>query len=135
MSNNVQLTNNVAVGNLVTHAGTFYADDVFATVLLGKLFPAVRLMRVTRVPVEGLMADAIIFDIGGGKFDHHQKDGNGERSNGVKHAAFGFLWQEYGRQMLAGAGVENAEEVFYLFDRDFVQGIDAMELARNAVEA
>ena len=35
----------------------------------------------------------ILVDIGGGKFDHHQKNGNGKRENGISYASAGLVWQ------------------------------------------
>ena len=58
----------------------------------------------------------IVFDIGRGEFDHHQKDSRiGE--NGVPYAAFGLLWEAVGADILG-------EELAVKFDESFVQPLD-----------
>lgn len=60
--------------------------------------------------------DGIVFDIGRGAYDHHQRDSR-VRENGVPYAAFGLLWEAVGAEIL---GEELAEE----FDEAFVQPLD-----------
>ena len=54
-----------------THSGKFHADDVFSYALLLYLNPAITITRGNKVPKD---FDGIVFDIGRGKYDHHQKD-------------------------------------------------------------
>ena len=114
----------IAKANAITHGGIFHADEVFATVLLGKIFPELNVCRTFRAP-EIVSEDVIVYDIGGGVYDHHQRDFNQCRENGVKFSSFGLLWRKFGRQLLTD--VENAELVFELFDKSFVTGIDAFD--------
>lgn len=58
----------------------------------------------------------IVFDIGRGEFDHHQKDSR-IRENGVPYAAFGLLWEAVGADILG-------EELALKFDESFVQPLD-----------
>ena len=74
----------------LTHSGKFHADDVFASALLRICYPGIEIRRTFEIP-EGF--DGLIFDIGGGRFDHHQT-GAPVRPNGVPYAAFGLLWRE-----------------------------------------
>lgn len=96
-----------------THGGVFHADDVFATALLKLLNPEIEIQRGFAVP-EGF--EGIVYDIGGGKYDHHQKDRR-IRENGVPYAAFGLLWEQFGAMLLGGEGAR-------AFDEKFVQPID-----------
>lgn len=96
-----------------THGGMFHADDVFATALLQILSPDIRIVRGFVVP-EGFQG--IVYDIGGGQYDHHQKDRR-VRENGVPYAAFGLLWEQFGGMLLS-------EEDSQIFDAEFVQMID-----------
>lgn len=96
-----------------THAGRFHADDVFSAALLRLLRPDIRIYRGFAVPKN---FSGIVFDIGDGPFDHHAK-GSPRRENGVPYAAFGLLWQAYGRHFL------NEEEA-QRFDEKFVQPLD-----------
>lgn len=120
----VNVVKNFESANYVTHAGKFHADEIFGTVLLEKIFGKVDLIRLPEVDGYDLTGK-IVFDIGSGKFDHHQIGGNGQRSSGIKYAAFGLLWKEYGRKYLEQINAENVEDCFYLFDKNFVQFLDA----------
>lgn len=80
--------------NCITHSGKFHADEIMATVILNKIMP-VNLLRVSEVP-KTIKSDIIVFDIGGGKFDHHQKNKNGYRKNGLPYASAGLIWKEFG---------------------------------------
>ena len=80
-----------------THSGKFHADDVFSFALLLYLNPEITILRGNRVPDD---FDGIVFDIGRGKYDHHQKDSR-IRENGVPYAAFGLLWEDLVRRSLA----------------------------------
>lgn len=97
----------------LTHAGSFHSDDVFGAALLTYINPNIRIRRVFEVPQN---YEGLVFDIGKGKFDHHQEDSE-IRENGVPYAAFGLLWREYGAGIL---GEEQARE----FDESFVQPLD-----------
>ena len=66
-----------------THGGKFHADDVFSAALLLHFNPRLTIQRGNRVPED---FDGIVFDIGRGQYDHHQKDSRG-RENGVPYAA------------------------------------------------
>lgn len=97
-----------------THGGVFHADDVFSAALLKLVHPGIKIIRGLKVPKD---FEGIVFDIGGGKFDHHQKDAE-VRENGIKYAAFGLLWREFGHEL--GISDDQKER----FDKIFVQGID-----------
>ena len=71
-----------------THSGKFHADDVFSAALLLYLNPEIQIIRGNQVPEE---FTGIVFDIGRGQYDHHQKDSR-IRENGIPYAAFGLLW-------------------------------------------
>lgn len=96
-----------------THGGKFHADDVFSAALLFYINPKITILRGNRVPDD---FDGIVFDIGRGAYDHHQRDSR-VRENGVPYAAFGLLWEAVGAEIL---GEELAEE----FDETFVQPLD-----------
>lgn len=96
-----------------THSGKFHADDVFSSALLLYLNPQITITRGNRVP-EGY--DGIVFDIGRGRYDHHQRDSR-VRENGVPYAAFGLLWEELGSEILGGTLAQR-------FDEEFVQPLD-----------
>ena len=96
-----------------THSGKFHADDVFSAALLLYLNPEITIIRGNKVPDD---YKGLVFDIGRGQYDHHQKDSR-VRENGVPYAAFGLLWEALGAEIL---GAELAET----FDESFVQPLD-----------
>ena len=96
-----------------THGGMFHADDVFSAVFLEMANPNIKIERVFRLPEN---YNRLAFDIGLGKFDHHQMD-NEIRENGVPYAAFGKLWKEYGPHFFN-------QEIVERIDEEFVQQLD-----------
>lgn len=120
----IKTTKNMEQATVVTHGGVFHADEVLATIILSKVFGDVTVLRTFKVP-EGLSDDVVIYDIGFGKFDHHQKGGNGARENGVPYAAVGLIWKEYGHKLVENT--VNPELVWNLIDRDLIQGVDATD--------
>ena len=99
--------------NGFTHAGKFHADDVFATALLQIVRPDFRVTRGFAVPED---FDGIVYDIGGGMFDHHDEPRQ-TRPNGVPYAAFGLLWRMLGPGLVG-------ERQARLVDENFVQPLD-----------
>ena len=67
-----------------------------------------KVSRVFKVPND-LPDGTIVLDIGGGKYDHHQRGGNGARENGVPYASCGLIWREFGKELLKE--VEDVENV------------------------
>lgn len=128
--NNVTVVNDIKNANCITHPGIFHADEVFATVLLSKVLPEVRVCRTSNV--NDAPEDAIVYDIGGGEFDHHFYGFAVTRNNGIKFSSFGLLWQKYGMEFLSyfvntDENFDNAEEIFEQFDKTLVEGIDATD--------
>ncbi|MDD4715765.1 MAG: MYG1 family protein [Oscillospiraceae bacterium] len=105
----------------MTHGGKFHADDVFSAALLKIWNPDLKIIRAFTVPET---FDGLIFDIGWGKFDHHQKNAL-VRENGVPYASFGLLWEEYGERILrAGFPPDQAKKEAEYFDFKFIQPLD-----------
>ena len=96
-----------------THGGKFHADDVFSAALLLHFNPQLTIQRGNRVPEDFA---GIVFDIGRGEYDHHQKDSR-IRENQVPYAAFGLLWEALGTEILS-------PEMAARFDEKFVQPLD-----------
>ena len=120
----INVVKDFEIAKYVTHAGKFHADEIFGTILLEKLYKNIDIIRLPEVDMLNLEGK-LVFDIGGGKFDHHQKGGNGERENGIRYAAFGLLWKEFGMEFLKSISAENIEDCYHMFDKNFVQFIDA----------
>lgn len=135
--NGLHLVRDVRKANAVTHAGKFHADDVLATILVVLLLGKVFLARVSEVGsnITSRFKPPIIYDIGGGTFDHHQA-GAPIRENGVRYAAFGLLWKAYGPRILREhykCSHSEAILVAEMLDKDFVQGIDYEDNKKDIV--
>lgn len=96
-----------------THGGKFHADDVFSAALLLILHPDLKITRGFKIPSD---FTGLVFDIGGGRYDHHQKE-NELRENQIPYASFGKIWRDFGPDLV---GKEEAAR----FDKSFIQPLD-----------
>lgn len=119
----IRITNDVNEATIITHSGVFHADDVLATVILALFYGAVQVLRTFKVPDN--VVNKVVYDIGGGDFDHHQKGGNGCRENGVPFAAAGLIWLEFGKTVCHHT--PDPQWVWETIDRELIQGIDAID--------
>ncbi len=109
---------------VATHDGSFHADEVFAVAALGLLHEAVEVVR-TR-DREALAAADVRVDVGfrydpaAGDFDHHQRDFDLTRENGVGYASFGLIWREFGARACGGD-----QEVADVIEETLVAAVDA----------
>ena len=124
MSNYFEVVKETEKANAITHGGIFHADEVMATVILSKVMEDLRVCRTFKVP-EDVAEDVVVYDIGYGELDHHQKGGNGARENEVPYAACGLVWRKYGMQICAESVAP--EKVWDIVDRMLIQGIDATD--------
>lgn len=114
----------------ITHGAKFHADDIFSTVIMDKIIDNMKIIRVIDVPEEYKKRnDKIIYDIGWGELDHHQKGGNGQRENGIRYAAFGLIWRKYGKNYLRKIDIkeEFIDLVWNYLDEEFVQLVDSID--------
>ena len=109
----------------ITHNGTMHADEVFATAFLALYFNNFKVIRVSEVPND-VSVNTIIYDIGKGKFDHHQTNAK-IRDNGIKYSSFGLIFEEYGLKYLKKLKLKNSKEIYNYFIKDFVEAIDAID--------
>ena len=124
MINSIKLTKNINEANCITHSGTFHADEILATLILSKIIPEITLIRVQEVK-EMPDENVLVYDIGAGKYDHHQFSGNGERENGIKYAACGLIWKEFGKKLLEKYNVEDIDYTWNYIDKNLIQFIDS----------
>lgn len=120
---------------LVTHDGTFHADDVFAAAILelclekeGTTYELVR-SRDTKM----IEAADVVFDVGGEyeparqRFDHHQTGRAGTRPNGIYYAACGLVWKHFGDKLVSDTKVRE-----YL-DCKIFQALDGADNGQDLV--
>ena len=128
----IKLTNDLNEADFVTHAGNFHADDVFSSMFMARLYGDIILIRLNDYKDDG---SKIAFDIGLGKFDHHQANYNKKRANGIHYCGFGLLWQEYGLKYLRKIKVKYPEKVFNILDELLVIQIDAIDNGEYFIDA
>ena len=121
----ITLTKDLSKAKFVTHAGNFHADDVFSTVFMSRMFGDITVIRLKDYNDND--DSKIVYDIGRGKFDHHQAEYDKKHDNGIHYCGFGLLWQEYGLEYLKKLNVNNPEDVFKVFDYLLVTNIDAFD--------
>src|ERR1700761_8679425 len=113
--------------------GAFPADEVFAVAALGLLDDPAEVVR-TRDP-DALAAADLRVDVGfhddprTGDFDHHQRGFDAARANGVRYAAFGLVWREFGARVCDGDA-----EVAAAIDETLVQTVDANDTGQRLTE-
>ncbi|HZE14567.1 MAG TPA: MYG1 family protein [Mycobacterium sp.] len=115
---------------IATHDGSFHADEVFAVAALGLLGEPVEVIR-TR-DREALERADVRVDVGfrhdpsTGDFDHHQREFDLVRDNGVRYASFGLVWREFGARICDGD-----PEVADTVDAGLVQAVDANDTGQQ----
>lgn len=123
---NLELVEDLNEANAITHGGKFHIDEVFATVLLTKIFDNIKLSRVSEINNQFNYKDKIIYDIGKGEFDHHQSDAE-IREDGIKYSSFGLLWRKFGRHYLKKIGCKDIAFAWKQLDASLVKTIDKID--------
>lgn len=121
---------------LITHNGSFHADDIFAAATLsiylenkGEKFEIIR----TR-DEEIIKTGDYVFDLGGiynpeiNRFDHHQIGGAGKRPNGIEYAACGLVWKKFGLEIC------ESQKAVDLLDERLIAPIDAGDNGFDLIE-
>lgn len=100
-----------------THDGVFHADEVMATAILLKIYPEATVIRTRD---EALLATCdVVYDVGGGEYDHHTTEKQ-FRESGIPFAAAGLIWRDFGAELVS-------ESVMTVIDQDLLSGIDAVD--------
>jgi uncharacterized UPF0160 family protein len=133
---------------LITHDGSFHADDVFACATLALLLKKKgERFKIIRTRDEEIIKKGdYAFDVGGiydaekNRFDHHQKGGAGKRlassrvegENGIEYSSFGLVWKKFGEEICGN------KEVADFIEQKIVAPIDAsdngIDLCKNNFE-
>src|ERR1035437_330046 len=136
---------------LVTHNGSFHADDIFACATLilyleknTKEFSAkggpASCLEISRTRDEEVIKSGdYVFDVGGvydpdkNRFDHHQPGGAGKHDNPrgkpwVEYASFGLVWKKFGIELCGNMKVVN------LVNKVLVSPIDAGDNGIELIE-
>lgn len=72
----------------------------------------------------------LVYDVGGGEFDHHDNE-KIYREDGTPYAACGLIWRKFGRDVIRARDSSLAEEdvdaVFRHVDMALIEGVDAYD--------
>jgi uncharacterized UPF0160 family protein len=119
---------------IATHDGSFHADEVFAIAALGLLGEPIEVLRTRDREVldrADLRVDVgFRYDPSSGDFDHHQREFDAVRENGIRYASFGLIWREFGVRVCDG-DPEVAGEV----EATLVQGVDANDTGQHVTQS
>ena len=105
---------------VMTHNTIFHADDVFGAAMCRLIKPDISIFRTTdQTELDKAKEDPsiLMFDIGLGKYDHHQED-KALRPDGTPYCGFGLLWRDFGYLLCP------EEEAWKTVDETFVLLID-----------
>ncbi len=121
----IKITKDLKKANLVTHTSTFHPDDVFSTMLLSKIVKNPVVCRT--VDASDTNKEAIVFDIGFGKYDHHGPNAEIRSESKLKYSSFGLLWRDYGRDYLRSLNPVDVEKLWTVIDEKLVKQIDGID--------
>ena len=107
------------------HNNKFHPDDVFSTVFLSKYIENPVLYRTNVGEVDA--PNAIVYDVGFGKFDHHGIDAKYRPNSKLKYCSFGLLWTEYGKDYLTKNNYEYIGELYTAIEEKLVKQIDGID--------
>lgn len=111
---------------LCTHDGSFHIDDVMGYVLLRVIYPDHQLTR-TRNEVLIQSAD-IVWDVGGGKYDHHFKNNKPYRDDGIPYSSAGLLWKDFGKDVISSlidtSLDQYIDQIWTVIDEEIIKVID-----------
>lgn len=120
----IKIVNGEEQANAITHSGTMHADEVFATAFLEDYLGNRKVYRTNNIDYTKVQENTLIYDVGRGKFDHHQIDAL-KRDDGITYCSFGLLWKEFGKDYLKKKSFSNIDILWEYIDKDFIEGIDA----------
>ena len=113
---------------LITHNGSFHADDLFAAATLTLIMEIENMdYEIVRTrDMESIKNADYVFDVGGiydadtNRYDHHQRGGAGARLNGIPYSSFGLIWKHFGLKLCGGN-----MDAWQIIDEGIASPIDA----------
>lgn len=128
---------------LITHNGSFHADDIFACATLCLMLEKNNEdFEIIRTRDEEIIKNGdYVFDVGGvydigqNRFDHHQVGGAGRRmpfgsggEKGIEYSSFGLIWKKFGIKIC------DNQKIVDFIDERLVSPVDAGDNGFNLVE-
>ena len=127
------MPNKKPVKKLITHNGSFHADDVFAAATLSLLLEKKgEKFKIIRTRDEEIIKTGdYVFDVGGvynfskNRFDHHQRTFKEKRKNGITYSSVGLIWKKFGKEVCGNEDAKN------YIDEILIEQIDAKDNGMN----
>ncbi|ADO44348.1 conserved hypothetical protein (plasmid) [Ketogulonicigenium vulgare Y25] len=124
----------MTISYLVTHSGSFHADELMSSVVLTRLFPDATILRTRDAQAITPADDRIIYDVGRAYdadqriFDHHQPDAP-RREDDQPYSSFGLIWKHFGADYLRAMAVPEGdiEAIHLSMDRHFALPVDLVD--------
>lgn len=124
---------------IVTHEGSFHADDVLATAILCLLFNDPQILRTRDLNVINQINDGCVVDVGEVydaklmRFDHHQRDFTLSRENGIPYSSAGLIWLHFGKELIKKYTANNSffDDIWREIETDLICHVDAVD---NGIE-
>jgi urease accessory protein len=127
--------------HIITHSGTFHADEALAVNLLRKLprfasAPLTRTRDAATIDKGTIVVDVgATYDAAAHRYDHHQRgfDEVFDDKHATKLSSAGLVWKHFGREIIAAhlnLGDRDRETVELLYHKlydDFVEAIDGID--------
>jgi len=123
---------------VVTHNGVFHADEVMAIAIIRQVLPEIPVAR-TRDP-EIISESLVVVDVGEiydeslMRFDHHQREGAGERGeNEIPYSSCGLVWKRFGMEICSRCfeKITDQRELFSAVDKGLISAIDLIDCGAN----
>ena len=119
--------NNFIIG---THDSIFHQDEIIAICILSLLYENINVIRSRNIDLLK-ENNCLLIDIGNGKYDHHQINGNGKRDNGIKYASAGLIWKDYGYEVIKKLSNDLTKKDIDLIvesiDKNVIQKVDMID--------
>lgn len=124
---------------IVTHEGSFHADDVVAAAVLSLLFDNPQIVRTRDLNVINSLKNSCVVDVGEVydpeklRFDHHQRNFTFARDDGIPYSSAGLVWLHFGKDLIAKLVPNKAftGQVWESIEKDFITHVDAVD---NGIE-
>lgn len=123
---------------IITHSGTFHADDIFACATLAifinkqnKEFEIIRTRDLEIIKTGDYVVDVGgLYDRENNKFDHHQSEGAGHHIsiNDIPYASFGLVWEKFGES------ISGSKEIAEKIEKKIVLPVDAVDSGVSIME-
>lgn len=110
--------------DVMTHPGAFHTDEVLASVLLKYALdkPDLKVARLPKVPED--KKDLIVYDVGGGRYDHHFEPKK-IREDGRLYSSAGLIWADYKLDVIGNLPISETHKTF--LKEEIKKGYDLLE--------